>query len=283
MTTRDDFDRIARAWLADGPAELPDRVLDAAFEEIHRLPRRRRMAPWRLPMTSTLKVAAAAAVLVAAVVASSTLLNRGGSPPVGASASPTMSSAPSASAEPSTAIVPGVSQRLEAGRYTTDLVRPAVTMDLPCCFEVMWHAESLLVLAEVGLARYLVFANPDEVVDPATGDARPLPDDLVDWLAEHPGLDVEPASSVTIGGLDGRQVAGAPRPDATYNVDGELTLAHGTDPGAAIFVASDHRFRLAVVDGPAGPVLIGVVARADRFDKFSTRAEAILDTVRFGE
>ncbi|MEA2673857.1 MAG: hypothetical protein QOI92_1049 [Chloroflexota bacterium] len=31
MTTNSDFDRHASAWLADGPTELSDRVLDAAL------------------------------------------------------------------------------------------------------------------------------------------------------------------------------------------------------------------------------------------------------------
>ena len=35
MTTDRDFDRIAAAWLADGPEELSDRVLDSVADQIH--------------------------------------------------------------------------------------------------------------------------------------------------------------------------------------------------------------------------------------------------------
>ena len=35
MSTERDFDRIAAAWLAIGPDELPERVLDTVATEIH--------------------------------------------------------------------------------------------------------------------------------------------------------------------------------------------------------------------------------------------------------
>ena len=64
MTTDRDFDRIAMAWLADGPEELSDRVLDAVADEVHAT--RQRHAP-RLPrrfdsMTTSARVAAAAVI-----------------------------------------------------------------------------------------------------------------------------------------------------------------------------------------------------------------------------
>ena len=64
MTTDRDFNGIAMAWLADGPEELSDRVIDAAVDEIHQT-RQRRAArlPWRLPtMTALTRVAALVAV-----------------------------------------------------------------------------------------------------------------------------------------------------------------------------------------------------------------------------
>ena len=47
MTIESEFDRIAKAWLVDGPAELPERVLDAVVDEIHLTRQWRAMrAPW---------------------------------------------------------------------------------------------------------------------------------------------------------------------------------------------------------------------------------------------
>ena len=69
MTTDRDFDRIAIAWLADGPEELSDRVLDAVVDEIHVTRQRHGLRlPWRFPsMTTPARVAAAAVIGVLAI------------------------------------------------------------------------------------------------------------------------------------------------------------------------------------------------------------------------
>src|SRR4051812_7424623 len=66
MTTDRDVDRITTQFLRDGPAELSDRVLDDALDEIHLTRQRRRLAvPWRnRPMSSfSLRLAAGIAVI----------------------------------------------------------------------------------------------------------------------------------------------------------------------------------------------------------------------------
>ncbi|MFN8624040.1 MAG: hypothetical protein U0869_25130 [Chloroflexota bacterium] len=67
MTPDRDIDRILDAFLADGAHELPDRVLDAAFERIDRTSQRRiARTPWRFPrMTPTIRFAALAAAALA--------------------------------------------------------------------------------------------------------------------------------------------------------------------------------------------------------------------------
>ena len=104
MTTDRDFDLIASSWLAAGPDQLPDRVVDAVVEEIHVTRQRRaRRAPRRFPkMTSSMRLGAAALVGVL-VVAGAFLFTRPGQPVVGApsaipSAIPTASPIASASA-----------------------------------------------------------------------------------------------------------------------------------------------------------------------------------------
>lgn len=72
MSTNSNFDRIAEAWLAEGPTQLADRVLDVALDEVHVTRQRRRLpAPWRSDlMLSPLRLAAAAvigALLVGAI------------------------------------------------------------------------------------------------------------------------------------------------------------------------------------------------------------------------
>jgi hypothetical protein len=86
-TTNAAFDRIAEAWLADGPGELADRVLDSALREIHQTRQRRPLAsPWRnrpMPFFSTNLGRAATAVVAAVVVIGGAIYLLGGRPGVG--------------------------------------------------------------------------------------------------------------------------------------------------------------------------------------------------------
>lgn len=67
MTTNSDFDRHAAAFLADGPTELADRVLDAALREVHQTRQRRRWStPWRASFMS-LRLTAGILMAVVAV------------------------------------------------------------------------------------------------------------------------------------------------------------------------------------------------------------------------
>ena len=113
MTTERDFDRIARAFMADGPTQLADRVLDSSLADVHHTRQRRLLlrAPWRTPVMNMYAKLAAAAVLVVAVGALGVwFLNPGSSsPPVGAPATP--SASPTEPAEPSA--VPRSSSVLE--------------------------------------------------------------------------------------------------------------------------------------------------------------------------
>jgi hypothetical protein len=98
MSTNSDFDRVASAWLADGPVELSDRVLGAALSEVH-LTRQRRAtrAPWRYPtMPSLTKLAGAAVTVVALVAGTAWLLGLQGQGP-GVGGEPTRTPGPDAS------------------------------------------------------------------------------------------------------------------------------------------------------------------------------------------
>ena len=111
MSTTTKFDQIARAWLADGPTELADRVLADALAEVHLTHQRRGLlAPWRYPMNGFSRVAGGALLLAAvAVVGAVALLGRS-APSVGQpSPSPTLAPKPSAAAPtelPTSELVP---------------------------------------------------------------------------------------------------------------------------------------------------------------------------------
>jgi hypothetical protein len=90
MSTSNELDRIAGAWLAEGPAELGDRVLEAALAEVHKTRQRHRAAaPWRtITMPISMRLAAAVAIVAVVGLAGLTMF-RGGIGGPGPSASPT--------------------------------------------------------------------------------------------------------------------------------------------------------------------------------------------------
>lgn len=96
MSTLSDFHRRASAWLAEGPTELNDRVLEAALSEVHMTKQRRRLpTPWRTsPMSRTLRIAAGIAI-VAVIGVGALALSR--SPGFGEPGTPTPSPAPTTS------------------------------------------------------------------------------------------------------------------------------------------------------------------------------------------
>jgi hypothetical protein len=115
MTPPRDPDRLISAFLAEGPAELPDRAYDAVRAHIDRTRQRVVIGPWREPRMPILaRVAiAAAAVLIVGVIGVNLLGGRGptvGGPP---SASPSPMIASSAVALPAASLDPGTTYRID--------------------------------------------------------------------------------------------------------------------------------------------------------------------------
>ena len=99
----DEFSRLATAWLAEGPVELNDHVLDAALANVHVTGQRRPFTPWSRPTTvprsqAAMGLVALSATLVALVVGGAYLFSR--PPRVGPASSPTPSTPPSATPFP---------------------------------------------------------------------------------------------------------------------------------------------------------------------------------------
>jgi hypothetical protein len=118
------FDRIAEAYLADGPTVLADRVLDAALHEVH-LTRQRRVlwrAPWRFPNMNTFaKVAVAAVAVIAIGALGLSFLGPVGSGVGGApSATPSPTVAPTASPAPTPTPSPVPTAPPLTGQFTSD-------------------------------------------------------------------------------------------------------------------------------------------------------------------
>jgi hypothetical protein len=115
MTDGRTIERVLDTWLGDGPTEVPDRVLDAALDEIERTDQRRRfggaLRGWT--MTETFKTLVAAAAVLALVIGGSLAARIASTPSEGA----TGASAPPAAATPAPA-APAVTME----RFTSALL-----------------------------------------------------------------------------------------------------------------------------------------------------------------
>jgi hypothetical protein len=147
MTTDRDFDGIAKAWLAEGPAELSDRVLVAVVDEIHQTRQRHSLrVPWRFP-TMSISARTSALLLIGALAAAAGLAIIGGiggtaptptptsftlqpavlpigSPIAGPAATPAASAAASGAAETFTSPRYGYSIRYPSGWIANPATKP---------------------------------------------------------------------------------------------------------------------------------------------------------------
>lgn len=100
MTRDQDIERVLERWFTEGPTQMPDRLFEYV-DHIDRLPQRRRarLMTRFVAMNSTFRLATAAVVILIAGVAGAAFLTRPGV--VGTGSSPTLSAAPSVSAQPS--------------------------------------------------------------------------------------------------------------------------------------------------------------------------------------
>ncbi len=127
MTIESEFDRIAEAWLADGPAELPERVLDTVVDEIHLTRQRRAVrAPWRFPsMTTPSRLGAAAVVGVLAVGGLLLVTRPGQSAVAGPSPNPAVAATASPTALATVAGVPALTGTFASPRHGYTVHYPA--------------------------------------------------------------------------------------------------------------------------------------------------------------
>jgi hypothetical protein len=107
MTNRSELEQALDRYLAEGGEQVPDRVVDAALDQIdHTSQRLALRVPWRFPdMPYFLKSAMAATAVIAVLIVGGVLLTRGpttsvGGPPA-ASSLPSVSTPASAGASPS--------------------------------------------------------------------------------------------------------------------------------------------------------------------------------------
>ena len=173
MSKKREFEPIARAFMAGGPTQLADRVLERSLAEVHRTRQRRVLlhAPWRTPvMNMYAKLAAAAVVVVAVGALGVWFLNPGsasepGGAPPAPSASPADASAPSSSprSSPSPTPLPGIPAPPLSDNVTS--ARNGITLAAP----EGWTTRPATEAWEGGLPN-AADATADMVYDPVLQD-----------------------------------------------------------------------------------------------------------------
>ena len=202
MTAMRDTDRLIRAFLDDGPIDLPDRAYDEVRLQIGRTRQRVVIGPWRKPrMTPILRIAIAAAAVVVAIAVGLNVLPRQST--VGPAATPSSSPSPTPSPTP----IPYSWQGpLLAGMYTTDFA-----FDLP--YKVSFTVGDGWIANDISLAKndhiaLMAMSVENLFDDPCSGQLSDPPvgpsvDDLADALSGMANLDATTPKTVTLAGLTG--------------------------------------------------------------------------------
>jgi hypothetical protein len=217
MTASRDPERLIRAFLNEGPIELPDRTYDAVRSRLDRTRQRVVIGPWREPrMSNLMRLAiAAAAVVVVAVVGINLLPGGGGvgGPAVSPSPSPTI--APTPTVAPTVVVVIPPAGELTIGRHDMTL------NSVPFTFEVSrigWISNGSFGFDRTegigpdgagfilwGEAPVGVFADPcSQTRGPVIGTSAA---NLAAAVASVPGTDlVSGPTDVTVGGRPAKLV-----------------------------------------------------------------------------
>ena len=280
--TDNEFERTARAWLADGPNLMSDRALQLALDEIHATRQRRVLWPARRQsrMFTMFRIAAVAGAILLAVVGFG-LLSSGGGP------GPT----PMPTASPM-ALTMGTLGQLQPGTYVTAhpfLAR--VTFTVPTGWEGLMGGPYLVDLgkpAQPGAVSFQVFdtvyADPcDFSKGPLAPRPGPSVDDLATALVGLPRLGVTAPTDITIDGYRGKQftlTAPSDLTGCTLSPDGNLLLWE-LPLGARIGMTRGEVDRVWILDvdgqrlvivAPEHPGALNAPSKAE--------VQAVLDSIR---
>jgi hypothetical protein len=304
--TRESETLLAR-WLAEGPTEINDRVVEAALDEVERTKQRRVLrAPrlWDLLTARPIGLAGAAAVVVVIVVGGLLLLrfaplgNVGGNatptPPVSVppSSTPTIAPSPSANPFPGATSLFGVTSTVAGVTYFSDLT-PAFALEPGVGWGVD-HDQATLVgihngpSLSNGAPKYSVqFLVPFKVVQPGTAGPTAVPTDLIAWLEARPDLSLSAPQPVTIGGLTGTLVEGGLRSGAALNPEGIVNLicanvsTCGYEGGQLIALGPDRHATFVVLDVRGTTVVIALVGPAANTAADRAKLDTVLNSVTF--
>lgn len=307
MNATSDFDRRASAWLADGPTELSDRVLDAALREVHVTRQRRGLATLlRFPRADRFLGMQAAALVAVVLIAGAVVLiaprlGIGGPSPM---PDRTPSPAPSTTVPPSPTTVPpspspGPTPRVPGSTIASDGLRltAGVRYVLPDFEPAFSFTGSNILFGIDGQA----FAWFEHVASPATGlgviqprtafaeggATEPVPADIVGWFQERGDLVISSVTAVTLGSVEGTLLEGTVPGDAFSNAGGAINVlcpnATGCnyESGGSIGYEPGHHVLILVTIVAGTPVTAMATAPEAAWPDIGADLDAFLRSFRF--
>ncbi len=296
MTPDRDIDRLLGRWLADGPTEAPDRVLDVVVDRIARHPQR---PAWWLGLGpsatvwATVRLLAVASVLGASVVAGSILVGGGISPIPSPAPSPASTSTPSPAllTKPTTSLAPGAYVFTANGGRTTFTVPDGWSVPTIGNLDFSLGRSEGPVDDGIRVFYDMRVASKDlactERPEPGVGSTAA---EIVADIAANPGLEASVPQPISIGGLDGVVVdvnlaSGYVQPCSFTDGVPSIPLVVDTVPGAGPFwgINVGERERLIVLDHPTATNVVFIIdsVGGDSFDSLVGAAMPVLETFRF--
>jgi hypothetical protein len=163
---------------------------------------------------------------------------------------------------------------LAAGDYTTTGFKPTLHFTLAEGWNGNFPDDADGVALNRGDDRSILgMSQVSKVVDPATHQPVPVPDDLIGWLSAHPSFDWSgPSTPVEIGGLSGSTLKG----DLKDGMQQTEIFAYDTGNFRAV-PGNPVQFYVLALDG--GNLTIVVMDEDSYFAEFSTVSQAVLDSL----
>lgn len=217
MTAPHDLDRQLRAFLTDGPTELPDPSFDAVRDRIESTRQRVVFGPWRMPdLDKLMPVALGAAAVVVALLIGAQVLGPPAPGGVGAAPSPTPTPTPVSTTW--TGIPEGpfvVTGSGDPVRVTLDVTSPgwvalpqydAVSKDDDGLDAPVHVGGALLAWAFPAGSGFNVYGDPCQWLTTIPETPATTPDEIATALAAQASTDATAPVDVTVGGFAGKAI-----------------------------------------------------------------------------
>ncbi len=125
----------------------------------------------------------------------------------------------------------------------------------------------------------------EEVFKPGTQKVVKAPEDMVGWFEHHPYLKTSEPESVTVGGVEGKQIdLTLEAPEDYYGQcgSGDCMDMWMLSTGEALWFVEEAKTRLIILEDVKGnTVVIDIGSPPTEFDEFMPEAQKVVDSVRW--